>query len=278
MDPKGRVAVVTGGAGGIGSALTRGLIAAGSRAVVVADLRLPEIGDLGLGPGPESPDLGGGAPGQILLRQLDATDEDATRALIAEVEGSVGPIDLWFANAGLAAGGGPEVPDATWERLWQVNVMAHVIAARLLLPGWLTRGGGHLVVTASMAGLLTTLGDSAYSTTKHAAVGFAEWLAITYGDQGVRVSCLCPGAVDTAMLRELGGGDAAKGAEVIGGGELLTADEVAARALVGVIEDRFLIFTHTGMHEFTIAKAQDPDRWIRGMRRLWARTQTLLRS
>ena len=146
------------------------------------------------------------------------SDEDATRALVKDLEGSIGPVDLWFANAGVGGGGGPDTPDSIWERQWQVNVMAHVYAARALLPSWLARGEGHLVTTASMAGLLSVVGDGVYATTKHAAVGFAEWLAITYGAEGVRVSCVCPGAVDTAMLRGSASGQATRAAAGIGGG------------------------------------------------------------
>jgi NAD(P)-dependent dehydrogenase (short-subunit alcohol dehydrogenase family) len=265
MDPSGRIAVVTGAAGGIGGALTRSLTTAGARAVVAVDLQLPEPG-------------GGQGSTQLLARQLDVTDESATRALVGEIEASIGPVDLWFANAGVGGGGGPEVPDSNWERQWQVNVMAHVYAARALFPGWLARGEGHLITTASLAGLLTTLGDGVYSATKHAAVGFAEWLAITYGAQGIRVSCVCPGAVDTAMLRGPAGGDAAKAAAGIGGGEVLTPDTAAARIVAAVAEDRFLILTHPEMQELVVRKAEDPDRWIRGMRRLWARTQELLKD
>jgi NAD(P)-dependent dehydrogenase (short-subunit alcohol dehydrogenase family) len=264
MDPKGRIAVVTGAAGGIGGALVRALAGAGARAVVATDLEEPVIG---------------AAPStEIVPRQLDVTDEVATGALVAEVESSIGPVDLWFANAGLAGRGGPDVPDAVWERQWQVNVMAHVHAARALLPGWTARGEGHLITTASMAGLLTTLGDGVYAATKHAAVGFAEWMAITYGAQGIKVSCVCPGAVDTAMLRAGAAGDAAKAAAGIGGGEVLAPDAAAARIVDAVAHDRFLILTHPEMQELVVRKAQDPDRWIKGMQRLWARTQELLRE
>ena len=265
MDPNGRVAVVTGAAGGIGSALVRGLAGAGARTIVATDVQAPPVGDF----------PGGGA---VVARSLDVADEAATRALVEEVETAFGPVDLWFANAGLAGGGGPEASDAAWERQWQVNVLAHVYAARALLPGWLARGEGHLITTASMAGILTTLGDGVYAATKHAAVGWAEWLAITYGDQGVRVSCVCPGAVDTPMLRGGAGGDASKAAAGIGGGEVLDADEAAARILAGTVEERFLILTHPEMAELIARKGSDPDRWIRGMRRLWARTQELRRG
>jgi short-subunit dehydrogenase len=138
------------------------------------------------------------------------------------------------------------------------------------------RGSGHLVTTASMAGILTTVGNAVYSTTKHAAVGFAEWLAFTYAGQGVRVSCVCPGAVDTAMLRGGAGGDADRANAVIGGGGVLDPEQAAERILEGLMEERFLILTHPEMREFMVGKAQDPERWIRGMTKLWARAQALL--
>ena len=268
MDPAGRVAVVTGAAGGIGSALVRALVVAEAKAVVAADVVAPSV------PKPSAEPGGGRA--QVVSRQLDVTDEAATQALVTEIEESIGPVELWFANAGVGGGAGPETSDAMWDRQWQVHVMAHVYAARVLLPSWLARGEGHLITTASMAGLLTVVGDGVYASTKHAAVGFAEWLAITYGAQGVRVSCVCPGAVDTAMLRASASGNATKAAAGIGGGEVMPPDEAASRILAAVTEDRFLILTHPEMHELVVQKAEQPDRWIRGMQRLWARTQALL--
>ena len=265
MDPGGRVAVVTGAAGGIGSALVRALVAAEAKAVVGADVMPPPVPAPSGGPG--------GSDTRVVSRQLDVTDEAATRALVTEIEESFGPVDMWFANAGVGGGAGPETSDAIWERQWQVHVMAHVYAARALLPSWLARGEGHLITTASMAGLLTVVGDGVYSSTKHAAVGFAEWLDITYGAQGVRVSCVCPGAVDTAMLRGSASGNASKAAAGIGGGEVMAPDEAASRILAAVAEDRFLILTHPDMHQLVVQKADQPDRWIRGMQRLWSRTQ-----
>ena len=150
-------------------------------------------------------------------------------------------------------GGGADAPDSTWDLQWRVNVLAHVYAARALLPGWTARGEGHLITTASMAGILTSLGDGVYAATKHAAVGFAEWLAITYADQGVKVSCICPGAVDTPMLRGASG-DPGKAGAVIGGGEALSADEAAARVIEGVVADRFLILTHPEMQSSSSAR------------------------
>ena len=259
MDPRGRLAVVTGAAGGIGGAVARALVDAGAATVVATDVRADSIvsGD------------------RIVGRQLDVADEAATDALIDEVERAHGAIDLWFANAGLTGGGGADAPNATWDAQWQVNVMAHVYAARALLPGWIERGEGHLITTASMAGILTTLGDGVYAATKHAAVGFAEWLAITHAGDGVKVSCICPGAVDTAMLRG-STGDAKTAAAVIGGGGVLSPDEAAARVVDAVRADAFLILTHPEMREYMERKASDTDRWIRGMARHWARTRDLL--
>jgi NAD(P)-dependent dehydrogenase (short-subunit alcohol dehydrogenase family) len=266
MDPEGRIVVVTGAAGGIGGALVRALHERGARSVIAADLDRGGVERL-------SEDLGAA---HVMARALDVTDEQATRALVEEVATTVGPIDIWFANAGLATGSGPEAPVEDWDRQWRVNVMSHVFAARALLPEWIERGDGHLVTTASMAGLLTTVGDAAYSATKHAAVGFAEWLAFTYAGRGVRVSCICPGAVDTAMLRAGAEGDAAKASAVIGGGDVLAPEQAAERILEALQQDPFLILTHPEMHEFVVGKAQDPERWIRGMAKLWSRAQSLL--
>ena len=169
----------------------------------------------------------------IVNAVLDVTDGDATERLVAEVEQRDGPIAIWFANAGVARGGSYDAPDAWWDLQWRVNVMAHVHASRALVPRWIERGEGHLVTTASMAGILTTLGDGVYAATKHAAVGFAEWMAITYADRGVKVSCVCPGAVDTPMLRGTLG-DPDKADSMIGGGGAISADEAAARVLEGV--------------------------------------------
>jgi NAD(P)-dependent dehydrogenase (short-subunit alcohol dehydrogenase family) len=254
MDLEGRTVVVTGAAGGIGGALVDGLVERGAAKVVATDLAEPDA-----------------TPPGVVTRSLDVTDEAATRALVDEFAP-----DAWFANAGVATGGGPDADDATWDLQWRVNVMSHVYAARALIPGWVERGEGHLVTTASMAGLLSALGDAPYSATKHAAVGFAEYLAFAYGAQGVRVSCVCPGAVDTAMLRAGADGDAAKASAMIGGGDVITPEQAAERILDAVREDRFLIYTHPEMQDFVTGKAQDPERWIRGMTKLWSRAQALL--
>ncbi|MFV0309253.1 MAG: SDR family oxidoreductase [Desertimonas sp.] len=261
MDPNGKLAVVTGAAGGIGGGIVRALLDAGARRVVACDLStgLMDFDDP-----------------RVDQRALDVASEVATTALVEELDRAEGPIDLWFANAGIAHGGGVEASIETWEHQWQINVMSHVYAARALFPAWQARGAGHLITTASMAGILTSLGDGVYAAAKHAALGWAEWLAITHQADGIEVSCVCPGAVDTAMLRGGAGGDAAKATAAIGGGEVLDPDEAGRRIVAAAAEGRFLILTHPEMQEFIERKAADPDRWIRGMSRLWGRTQELL--
>ena len=196
------------------------------------------------------------------------------RRLIEQAERRFGAIDLFFSNAGIGAGagsgdggvGGPFASNAEWQRAWDVNVMPHVYAARALLPAMLARGEGYLLSTASAAGLLVDVGGHAYSTTKHAAVGFAEWLAIAYGDRGIRVSCLCPQGVRTPMLAE---------AVAAFGAEHLTAtaiepSQVAEAVVQGIAAETFLILPHPEVKEFLQRKVADPDRWLRGMRRLRA--------
>jgi len=233
VNPQGRIAVVTGAASGIGAGLVRALDRAGAKAVVATDVR----------------------PGAA-CRHLDVTDREATAALVDEIENTLGPVDIWFSNAGVGGGAGLETADAVWVRQWQVHVNAHVTAARVLVPRWQARGGGHLVITASMAGLLTNPGDAPYAVTKRAAIAFAEWLAVTHGRSGVGVSCVCPGAVDTPMLH---------GAPTSGAGQILTADEAALRIVNGVTAGTFLILTHPEMYDAVTAKAHDPQRWIASM-------------
>jgi NAD(P)-dependent dehydrogenase (short-subunit alcohol dehydrogenase family) len=200
--------------------------------------------------------------------QTDAADvaRDAEVArVIDDVETRVGPIDLFCSNAGILLVGGAEVPDADWQRIWEVNVMSHVFAARHLVPRMLARGGGYLLNTASAAGLLSQIGSAPYSVTKHAAVGFAEWLSITYGDQGLRVSVLCPQAVRTAMTAGFEGGG------VAGVDGMLEPEQLAEVVVAGLRDERFHILPHPSVAEYVRRKAEDPERWIRGMRRLQAR-------
>lgn len=262
MDLSGSTVVITGGASGIGRALALRCAAEGARGVVVGDLDearaqavAEEIGSAGLG-------VGG-----------DASEPGDVERLIAEAESAFGEIDLFCANAGVAHGAGLDASDDVWDLAWGVNVRAHVLAARLLVPGWLERGGGYFLATASAAGLLTQIGSAPYSVTKHAAVAFAEWLAVTYGDRGVRVSCLCPMGVDTPLLRQGFGatGDDLGARVVSASGAVLGPDDVADVVVDALREERFLVLPHPEVLEFFRRKAGDYDRWIEGMRRLQAR-------
>lgn len=257
MNLTDRVALITGGAGGIGAALGRRFAAEGAAAVVLADLDADAARAAAEGIGPVAHGVG-----------LDVTDEAQVRALVDETERRYGRIDLFCANAGVATGGGVEAPDADWDRAWRVNVLGHVHSARAALPAMLRRGQGYLLFTCSAAGVLTAVGDAPYTATKHAAVGLAEWLAITYRDAGVRVSALCPQGVDTPMLA---GGLAAGhlGARVIAAsGAVLTPDQVADATIAGLAEERFLILPHPEVAGYARRRAEDPDGWQAGLRKL----------
>lgn len=280
MELKDLVAVVTGGASGIGRSLCLAFAGQGTAVVVVADV-----------------DAGGAAQvaeaitarGSLALAvTADMAREADVQALVARVQDEFGRIDLFCSNAGIIVGGGVEVPDDAWSRIWAINVQSHVYVARAVLPGMLARGEGHLVITASAAGLLTQLGSAPYAVTKHAAVALAEWISITYGDQGIGVSCLCPQAVSTNLgatsLREIGGaapaaaGDGAVPSPEVGSVSrqasvdgVLTSDQVAASVIVGLADERFLILPHPEVATYERRRAQDRDRWLSGMRRLQAR-------
>jgi NAD(P)-dependent dehydrogenase (short-subunit alcohol dehydrogenase family) len=270
MDIGQRVAVVTGGASGIGRSLCLALASRGAAGVVVADV------DAG-GAAQTAADIEAGGH-RALAVTADMSTEDDVKALVTRAEELFGPVDLFFSNAGIIVDGGVEVADEAWSRIWAINVQSHVYAARALLPGMLARGEGYLVITASAAGLLTELGSAPYSVTKHAAVGLAEWLSITYGDQGLRVSCLCPQAVRTNLIatshREVSEmppertGLGTPQASVDG---VLTPDQVAQSVIAGVQEERFLILPHPEVATYEQRRAGDRERWLRGMRRLQAR-------
>lgn len=201
----------------------------------------------------------------------DVADPVVLEDIVDRAERELGPVDVFFANAGTTAGMGLDTPDAQWDKALGVNVLAHVRAARLLVPRWVERGGGYFVSTASAAGLLTQIGSATYSVSKHAAVGFAEWLSVTYGDQGVAVSCLCPMGVETKLLRsgfetDQPGASVAAGA-VTGAGAILRPDVVAQEVLAAMAEEKFLILPHPEVLDFYRNKGSDYDRWISGMRR-----------
>lgn len=254
MHLRDKVVVVTGGASGIGLAMAKRFVAEGAHAVVVCD----RDGERARA---EAARIGAHAVA------LDVCDEGAIERLVDEAEARHGPINLFCSNAGITAIGGPELPDADWARVMEVNLMAHVRAARALLPRMLARGGGYLLQTASAAGLLSQF-DAPYAVSKHAAVAFAEWLSITYGDRGIRVSCLCPGAVDTPLLQAE---SEARRALLAQG--LIDADAVAAIVVNALAEERFLILTHEFVQEQLQRKVADPERWLRGMRRVHAQSR-----
>lgn len=261
MELRDRVAVVTGGASGIGAALCRRFAAEGVRGLVVADRDVE-------GARAVAEETGG------LAVEVDVAVEADTRRLVATTTARFGGVDLFCANAGVALGAGaspleagPFAPDADWQRSWEVNLMAHVHAARALLPAWLERGEGWWLGTASAAGLLTDYGSQAYSVTKHAAVAFAEWLAIRYGDAGIGVSCLCPQGVRTPMVAGAGAAGVAAHLEPT----LIEPEQVAEAVVAGLSEERFLILPHPEVAEYVQRKAGHPDRWLTGMRRLRSR-------
>lgn len=260
MELGGRVAVVTGGATGIGRALCRRFAAEGAR-VVVGDVD-------GAGAAAVASDIGGRPVA------ADVSVEADVAHLVQAALDAHGQVDLFCSNAGILWGAPPddpaapigvEAPDEAWDRIWRVNFMAHVYGARAVLPSMLERGEGYLLTTASAAGLLTSIGNAPYAVTKHAAVALAEWLAITYGDAGIRVSCLCPEGVRTEMLASAGDWFGVAGA--------LEPEEVAAAAVEGVRAEQFLILPHPQVAEYFRRKAGDYDRWLRGMRRVQAATQ-----
>jgi NAD(P)-dependent dehydrogenase (short-subunit alcohol dehydrogenase family) len=260
MDLAGKVAVVTGGGNGIGEAMCRAFAAEGAKGVAVADLD---------GDGAErvAADLKAGGADAFAVT-TDAGNESDVQALVAATEERFGPIDLFAANAGIMVIGGVEVPDKHWERIWNVNVQSHIYAARAVLPSMLERGEGYLLHTASAAGLLTQLGSAPYSVTKHAVVALAEWLSITHGDAGIKVSCLCPQAVATNMVgsrRRPTADEPGKG--TAGADGVLEADEVAAMVVAGLAAEEFLILPHPEVATYEQRRATDRERWLRGMRR-----------
>ncbi|WPG36298.1 SDR family oxidoreductase [Variovorax sp. EBFNA2] len=254
MQLKDKVVVITGGASGIGLAMGRRFVAEGARAVVLVDRD-------GARAQAEAEGIGAHAAA------LDVGAEGAIEALVDAVEARHGPIDLFCSNAGITAIGGAELPDADWQRVMEVNLMAHVRAARALLPRMLERGSGYLLQTASAAGLLSQF-DAPYAVSKHAAVAFAEWLSIAYGDRGIGVSCLCPGAVDTPLLQA----ESDRRRVLLSQG-LIDADAVAAIVVEALAQRRFLILTHDFVHDQLQRKVADPERWLHGMRRLHARLE-----
>jgi NAD(P)-dependent dehydrogenase (short-subunit alcohol dehydrogenase family) len=258
MELKDKVAVVTGGANGIGRALCERFVAEGAH-VAVVDRDAKASYELAFA-------LGDHAIGLA----ADVGREADVRSAVRATEERFGPVDLMVSNAGIGTAMGIDAPDEVWQQIWDVNVMAHVYAARAVLPSMTARGEGYLLSTASAAGLLTNIGDAPYSVTKHAAVALAEWLSVTYGDQGIKVSCLCPQGVDTDLLRGAAG---SAGDVVLAQGGVLQPSEVADAVVAGLRDERFLILPHPEVHDYVQRKATDVDRWLGGMRKLQRRVR-----
>lgn len=251
-----KVAIITGGASGIGAACARAFAAKGAR-VVVADLNAGGAEQV-------AGEIGGRAV------RCDVGSEAEIGALVRAAEDAYGPIDIFFSNAGIAAGGDLLATDiAVWDAQWRVNVMAHVHAVRAVLPGMLERGSGYLVHTASMAGILTSHGNLHYAVAKHAVVGLAEWLSITYHDKGIRTSLLAPLGVRTPMLDDTDSPFASSVA-----GPIKEPEEVAEMVVEAVEEERFLILTDDIAQTWMNFKTSDLERWLKGMRRLQAKIES----
>lgn len=252
MEIADRVVVVTGGANGIGKALARRFAMAGAETVIVADVD-------GDGAWSVAREIGG------MAIRCDVSVESDVAQLVEKVHIAKGRIDVFCSNAGIAVGGGPEATDDDWQRIWDVNVMAHVYMARHALPSMLARKEGYIVGTVSAAGLLNHMFAAPYGVTKAAALSFFEWLSITHGDDGIRISCLCPQGVKTDMLAA----ERRKGLDFLTDGAL-EPDQVAEIVLQGIRDEKFLILPHPEVADYFARKATDYDRWLKGMRRLRA--------
>lgn len=251
MEIKNKVAVITGGASGIGKAMAARFVKEGASAVVIADVNpaLDEVAE----------ELG------VKAIKTNVAKESDVKHLISTAEQEFGQIDLLCNNAGIGVGGGPETPNEDWQRIWDINVMGHVFATRAALPDMLQRGDGYILNTASAAGLLTQVGSAPYAVTKHAAVAYAEWLAVTYGDRGIKVSALCPQAVRTAMTANT------KGGGVAGLDGMMEPDQLCDSVIETLAAETFLVLPHPEVLTYMQRKTADYDRWISGMKRLQAK-------
>jgi NAD(P)-dependent dehydrogenase (short-subunit alcohol dehydrogenase family) len=266
----GRTVVVTGGASGIGKAMAERFAMEAAQAVVVADID---------GAGAEA--VAEGIAGAAIGLACDVSDEAALNDMIDRAEGEFGQIDIFCANAGTGVGAGLEASDEVWRQVMDVNVMSHVYAARRLVPGWLEGGEGYFVSTASAAGMLSQIGDVTYTVSKHAAVAFAEWLRITYGARGLRVSCLCPMGVDTPLVRrglEIEGPQGLGARIVAASGELLAPEDVAVEVMAALRDERFFILPHRIVSDHYRRKGDDPERWLHGMQRLQERVEQAMQQ
>ena len=251
MEIKDKVVVVTGAASGIGRALCQRFAKEGARAIVAADINADGVAETLTLTGGQSETLG---------LTCDVANESSVAELVKQALSRFTHIDLFCSNAGIFTPGDEQVPDSEWQKIWDINVMGHIYAARAVLPSMLERGEGYLLNTASAAGLLSQIGSAPYAVTKHAAIGFAEWLSITYGAQGIKVSVLCPQAVRTAMTA---GGTGAAGVD-----GMLEPEQLADTVIATLAEEKFLILPHPEVLTYMRRKTDDYDRWLGGMRRL----------
>ncbi|HEX6721987.1 MAG TPA: SDR family oxidoreductase [Burkholderiaceae bacterium] len=257
MEMKGKIIVVTGGASGIGAALVRRFAQEGAAGLVVADMNHDAAQAV-------ADEVGG------LAVRTDVSNEADVQALVAHATQRFGRVDVLCSNAGIALGGGVDAPNADWQRIWEVNLMAHVYGARAVLPQMVERGEGYLLQTASAAGLLSHPDSALYAVTKHAAVSLAEWLSMNYGDKGIRVSCLCPQGVRTPMLMGPEGG---RKSFLLEGS--VSAEQVADDVINAMRAERFLVLPHPEVHDYMRRKADDVDRWLGGMRKLRAKAEAI---
>ena len=267
MRVAGGVVVVTGAGSGIGAAMARRFAADGATALLLADLDEAAVRRL-------AADVDGDGCRAVPM-QVDVGDRDEVEAMVRTAETELGPIDLLCSNAGVGAGAGLDATDDDWERTWRVNVLSQVHAARAAIPAMLERGRGYLLHTVSAAGLLTTPGDAPYTATKHAALGFAEWVAVTYGGRGIGVSALCPQAVNTPLLQEPAEAGNASALAVRAASAVLEPEDVAQAVVVGLADERFLILPHEEVAGHVAFKAADRDRWIAAVRRSFEGSGTL---
>jgi NAD(P)-dependent dehydrogenase (short-subunit alcohol dehydrogenase family) len=256
VELKDRRVVITGAGNGIGEALARRFAAEGAASIVVSDLD-------GVAARRVADDIEGVAVTTDVTRRADLEHLVATAS-------ELGPIDLFCSNAGVFGGlVGVDAPDATWDTLWQVNVMAHVHAAQLVLPAMIERGEGYLLNTASAAGLLMNLGAMPYSVTKHAAVAVAEWLSVTHGPQGIKVSCICPQGVNTQMLTT--GGADGPGSATRAAGAILEPEDIADATVAGLRAEEFLILPHAEVQRYATFRVTHKEKWIEQLRTMQAR-------